>query len=85
MVHVFVSEFFFILNDIENGKRNILAWCDSTCPGFCEVINDYYQCNCSKIPGFQLANFGRQCQRMRINTHRHIIKTDRFIFQNVDH
>ncbi len=41
----------------------ISAWCNSTCPGFCELMNGFYQCNCMKYPGFEYSDDGKQCLR----------------------
>ncbi len=42
-------------------KMLFLAWCRSTCPGFCEVMNDTYQCNCLRYPGFEYSDDGKSC------------------------
>lgn len=43
--------------------NKLLAWCESTCPGFCERVNGNYQCNCMKYPGFQSTDNGQRCIR----------------------
>jgi len=73
IILVFVSRFFDRIKRV-NKLIMILAWCQSSCPGFCDLINGYYQCNCSKIPGYQLSNNGQSCSRMKkkfffINSH----------------
>ncbi len=52
----------------------ILAWCESTCPDFCQLVDDFYQCNCSKYPGFQPSNYGTTCSRMN-----QIVSFDQFL------
>ncbi|CAF0850637.1 unnamed protein product [Rotaria sp. Silwood1] len=44
--------------DINN---SCVPWCNSTCPGFCEKMNDVYQCNCGKSPGLRHSEDGKQC------------------------
>ncbi|CAF4415936.1 unnamed protein product, partial [Rotaria sp. Silwood2] len=42
-------------------SNSCVPWCNSTCPDFCQLVNDSYQCNCMKYPGFQHSNDGKQC------------------------
>ncbi|CAF3955011.1 unnamed protein product, partial [Adineta steineri] len=44
-----------------NRNNTCIPWCNSTCPGFCERTNGYYQCNCMKWPGFQYTSDGKSC------------------------
>ncbi|CAF3697466.1 unnamed protein product [Rotaria sordida] len=43
-------------------NNTCVPWCNSTCPGFCEMVNNNsYQCNCSKFPGYRHSDDGKQC------------------------
>ncbi|CAF1395353.1 unnamed protein product [Rotaria sordida] len=43
-------------------NNTCVPWCNSTCPGFCEMVNNIsYQCNCSKFPGYRHSDDGKQC------------------------
>ncbi|CAF1580921.1 unnamed protein product, partial [Adineta ricciae] len=42
-------------------NNTCIPWCQSTCPGFCELVNGFYQCNCMKQPGLQYSTDGKQC------------------------
>lgn len=43
----------------------IVAWCESTCSGFCDLEGDSYECNCSKHPGYQRSTDGKSCRRKK--------------------
>ncbi|CAF0869133.1 unnamed protein product [Adineta ricciae] len=42
-------------------NNTCIPWCQSTCPGFCELVNGLYQCNCMKQAGLQYSIDGKQC------------------------
>ncbi|CAF4029746.1 unnamed protein product, partial [Rotaria sordida] len=42
---------------------SILDWCELTCPGFCEPINNSYQCNCMKYSGFEYSDIIMGCRQ----------------------
>ncbi|UJR30966.1 hypothetical protein I4U23_018478 [Adineta vaga] len=53
------------LHGTVNVNNKCVPWCDSTCAGFCDQINDTYQCNCMKYVGYELSNDGQRCVECR--------------------
>ncbi|UJR30967.1 hypothetical protein I4U23_018479 [Adineta vaga] len=53
------------LHGTVNVNNQCVPWCDSTCAGFCDQINDTYQCNCMKYVGYELSNDGQRCVECR--------------------
>lgn len=45
-----------VINSFSN-----LAWCNLTCPNFCQRINNRYECNCASRPGYQRSTSGQGC------------------------
>ncbi|CAF4435973.1 unnamed protein product [Rotaria sp. Silwood2] len=64
MAVAFVSRFERI-NDLRDIKRSksiaISTWCEQTCHGFCERINNSYKCNCKINPGFEYSDTIKGC------------------------
>ncbi|CAF2923268.1 unnamed protein product [Rotaria sp. Silwood2] len=64
MAVAFVSRFERI-NDLRDIKRSksiaISTWCEQTCHGFCERINNSYKCNCKINPGFEYFDTIKGC------------------------
>ncbi|CAF3508982.1 unnamed protein product [Rotaria socialis] len=47
------------LNGTVNINGSCSAWCNRTCPDFCDLVNNSFQCNCQKYPGYEYAGDGK--------------------------